>query len=137
MDLVGTWTLRSFEVVSADGTVARPFGAAPLGQLGYRADGTMSALLCAPDRPSFGTRAGSATDAQWAAAARHFVAYAGRWEGIGDVVRHHVEIASIPDWIGTTVERTVGELDGNLVLTVEPRDPAGRTQRLTWAPVRV
>lgn len=136
MELIGTWTLAAFEIVDADGTTSRPFGDAPLGQLSYRADGTMSALLCPPDRPALGTRAGAATDAQWAAIARTFVAYAGTWERDGGVVRHHVAIAAIPDWIATTLLRSVGERDGNLVLTVEPTTPGGRTQRLVWAPVR-
>lgn len=136
MDLIGTWTLEAFEVVAGDGTVSTPFGAAPVGRIMYGADGTMSAMLCAPDRPAFGARAGQATDAQWADAAREFVAYAGSWARDGDVVRHQVAIALIPDWIGTTMERVIGERDGRLTLTVEPRTPGGRAQRLVWARLR-
>ncbi|HUR73290.1 MAG TPA: lipocalin-like domain-containing protein [Sporichthya sp.] len=133
MELIGTWTLEAFEVEAGDGTVTTPFGDAPVGRILYGADGTMSAMLCAPDRPAFGARAGDATDAQWAAAARSFVAYAGTWARDGDVVRHRVAIALIPDWIGTTMERTIGERDGRLTLTVEPRAVGGRRQRLVWA----
>ncbi len=133
MDLIGTWTLEAFEVVAGDGTVSTPFGDNPLGRLMYAADGTMSAMLGAPDRPAFGARAGDATDAQWAQVGRRFVAYAGTWAREGDVVRHRVAIALIPDWIGTTMERTIGDRDGRLTLTVEPRTSGGRAQRLVWA----
>lgn len=133
MELIGTWTLVGFEVIAGDGSVTRPFGDAPIGRIVYGADGTMSAMLGAPDREAFGGRAGEATDAEWATAARMFVAYAGSWERDGDVVRHHVAVALIPNWIGTTMERTVGAWDGGLTLSVEPRTPGGRTQRLLWA----
>jgi hypothetical protein len=133
MDLLGTWTLEAFEVVAADGTVTMPFGERPLGRISYAADGTMSAMLCAPDRAPFGSRAGEATDAQWADAAKRFVAYAGTWTREGDQVHHEVAVALIPDWIGTTMHRTIGERDDRLTLTVEPRTPGGRAQRLVWA----
>jgi hypothetical protein len=133
MDLIGTWTLEAFEMVAGDGTVTTPFGDAPLGRIMYAADGTMSAMLCRPDRPTFGSRAGDATDAQWAAIASTYVAYAGTWTRAGDQVHHEVAIALIPDWIGTTMHRTIGERDGRLTLTVEPRTPGGRAQRLIWA----
>ncbi|WP_019873759.1 lipocalin-like domain-containing protein [Sporichthya polymorpha] len=133
MELVGTWTLEAFEMVAGDGTVTTPFGDAPIGRIQYAADGTMSAMLGSPERPPLGTRAGEADDAQWAAIAKHFVAYAGAWTREGDVVRHEVAVALIPDWIGTTLERTIGERDGRLTLTVEPRVPGGRSQRLVWA----
>ena len=135
MELIGTWTLEAFEVVAGDGTVTTPFGDNPVGRIMYGADGTMSAMLGAPDRPAFGGRAGEATDAAWAGAAKQFVAYAGAWAREGDVVRHDVAIALIPDWIGTTMERAIGERDGRLTLTVEPRTPGGRAQRLVWARV--
>jgi hypothetical protein len=133
MDLIGTWTLEAFEVVAGDGTVTTPFGDRPLGRIMYGADGTMSAMLCAQDRPAFGARAGEVSDAQWADAARMFVAYAGTWTTDGDQVHHDVAVALIPDWIGTTMHRTIGERDGRLTLTVEPRTPGGRAQRLVWA----
>ena len=135
MDLIGTWALEAFEVVAGDGTVTTPFGDNPLGRLMYGVDGTMSAMLGAPARTAFGARAGEATDAQWAEVARRFVAYAGNWTREGDVVRHQVTVALIPDWIGTTMERVIGERDDRLTLTVEPRTPGGRAQRLVWVRV--
>lgn len=133
MDLLGTWTLRGFEVIAGDGAVTRPFGDAPLGRIMYGADGTMSAMLGAADRPKFGGRLGEADDAQWAEVAKPYIAYAGSWERDGDTVRHHVAVALIPDWIGTTLERTIGTWDGGLTLSVEPRTPGRRIQRLYWA----
>lgn len=135
MDLIGTWTLEAFEVVAGDGTVTTPFGENPLGRLMYGADGTMSAMLGAADRAPFGARAGEASDAKWAEVARRFVAYAGTWTRDGDLVRHRVAVALIPDWVGTTMERVIGERDDRLTLTVEPRTPGGRAQRLVWARV--
>jgi hypothetical protein len=135
VDLIGTWTLAAFEVIASDGTVEKPLGEAPLGRIMYTADGTMSAMLGAGNRPSFGVRADQASDAQWGAAARMFIAYAGTWTRHGDVVRHQVAVSLIPDWIGTTLVRTIGEWDGGLTLTVQPNRAGGRAQRLAWAPV--
>jgi hypothetical protein len=134
MELIGTWTLEAMEVFDDTGVIARPYGDAPIGQISYRTDGTMSAVLCPAERPNLGSL-GGATDAQWAAAARWFAGYCGTWERDGDTVRHHVAAAHIPDWIGTTLVRRIGERDGCLTLTVDPRAPGKPSQRLVWAPV--
>ncbi len=135
VNLVGTWSLQAYEMTSGVGTVTRPFGDAPLGRIMYGADGSMSAMLGASDRAPFDGRGGAASDAQWAELARRFTAYAGTWTREGDVVRHRVEIALHPDWIGTTLERTIGQWEGGITLNVEPRSAGGRAHRLVWARV--
>jgi hypothetical protein len=72
----------------------------------------------------------------WTLAAFEVIAHAGTWTRDGDLVHHQVEVSLIPDWIGTTLVRTIGEWDRGPTLTVQPNRPGGRAQRLAWAPAR-
>ena len=131
--LVGTWMLVSNEWLMPDGSVAfRPFGDAPLGQLMYMADGSVSAVLADSERPSARPREGSLEDR--AAAYDRLLAYTGRWEVRGETVVHHVVVGSLPEDTGKDRVRTF-KLDGDrLELTAAPRvvDGIEQVHRITW-----
>lgn len=131
--LQGAWTLLRFEELNADGAPARhPFGPDATGLLIYTPDGRMSAQLSTAGRPRFAAGGGQAERARERAAAFDtFVAYCGRFRVEGDEVAHEVALSLYPNWIGTTLRRTV-RFDGEqLTLTTAP-DRAGRVQRLVW-----
>lgn len=132
--LVGTWILVSNEWLAPDGrVVARPFGAQPVGQLVYTVDGSVSAILTAPDRPA-GARPREGSPEDRVAAYDGLLAYSGAYEVRGDSVVHHVLAGSIPADSGADrVRRFV--LDGDsLTLTAAPRlvDGEEQTHRITW-----
>ena len=139
--LTGSWSLQSWETQAANGEIGHPFGRDAEGLLIYSADGRVSGLLSRAGRPPFSrprrhaVEFSAGEEAERAAAFDSFLAYAGRWElGDGGVVRHHVEVASIPGWAGTTLEREL-QLDGDeLTLRTPPRTVDGVEQRgvLRW-----
>lgn len=139
-EILGSWRLVYWHAVSErHGTVtavAHPMGEDALGLLHYGADGRMSVLIAAANRPPFATDdflGGS--DEERAAALRGFIAYAGSYE-LGDgFVTHRLEVSSFPNWVGTDQVRFT-RLDGDrLVLSTSPILTSGRTRRseLAWS----
>ncbi len=114
--LVGTWRLVSSQREEvATGRREDQFGPAPRGVITYTPDGHMMALLTRGDPPPI------RDDADRAAQHRHMVAYAGRFEVVGDAVHHHVEVSWQPATVGTTFVRHVRfEGEDRLVLRSPP-----------------
>lgn len=113
--LLGNWRLVSFSAVGADGKVYYPMGEGLVGQIMYAPDGRMSVQLMGPDRPKLATPAyGAGTEAQWAAAARSFFAYAGTFsvDEAAPSVTHHVQMALNPYWTGRDQVRNI-KMDGD------------------------
>ncbi len=133
--LVGTWRLVSFEVRGADGRVRFPYGRDAAGYIMYGADGFMSVQFGPADRPRFADDDfGGKSDGEWAAIARGYTSYCGRYELRGDRVLHHVELSLFPNWVGQTQERFLS-LDGDRVtLRTPPFRVRGeeRTGVLVW-----
>jgi hypothetical protein len=119
--LLGVWTLADWR---RTGERPFPFGEGARGALCYDRSGFVSAHLMRADWGATGPATGAG-----------HVAYAGRWEIVGNEVRHAVEFATIPAWVGTTLVREwsfapSGEL---VLLTPWHQSSAGRTRdTLTW-----
>src|SRR4051812_3471506 len=103
----------------------------------YTADGYMSAQLMRRDRPAYdraGTGGGSAE--QMAAAASGYLCYSGPFEldEAAEVLRHHVDVSLLPNWVGGIQVRRA-HLDGDtLTLSAEvtSRRGASATHVLVW-----
>ncbi|MFL5294998.1 MAG: lipocalin-like domain-containing protein [Phenylobacterium sp.] len=133
--LLGTWRLSSAVATTASGERdAHPYGAHPSGLLSYMPDGRMTAMIAYDGRPSLSGDRVSAPGAERAAAFATFFAYAGRYEVRGDRVTHHVEIASVPNWVGTDLVRVMALQGDRLTLSTPPLSVGGRTQstELVW-----
>jgi hypothetical protein len=59
-----------------------------------------------------------------------FFAYAGRYTVAAKEVRHEVEVASVPNWVGTDLVREVS-LDGNRLVLRTPPTLVGGAERVT------
>lgn len=133
-DLIGSWMLDS-AVLLRDGqpTGDTPFGAKPTGVLHYLPDGRVAVLLAHDGRqPMAGDRL-SASDAERAAAARSFTAYAGSFDVEGDRVIHHVDINSHPNDVGVDYPRIATLAGDRLTLATPPDLPADqRAMQLVW-----
>jgi hypothetical protein len=126
--LVGSWRLISYEVRDTDGElVGYPLGEEATGSLIYTADGLMSVQVMRPDRPRYQAGGiGDGTDAESAAAARGYVAYAGPYRVEGDsVVVHEPEVSLFPNWVDATVVREVVLAEPRLELTTPKPLPFG------------
>ncbi len=130
--LVGAWRFIAMEYRYPDGRVRHPYGRDATGYIIYTAEGRMSATLMAGGRAPFGTeyRRGEGRDAK-VAAFETYLSYAGRYEFLGDRVVHHVEVALIPDWVGTDLVRLATFEGDRLSLSTEP-ETGGRVAVITW-----
>lgn len=111
---VGDWALVSMSFVNADtGEVTQPWGAKPVGQLTYSANGRMIAVLTADpkDRKPVVPTGDKATEER-AALYASSSAYSGTWSAVGNTVTHKVDIAVNASWVGTDQVRYV-RLDGD------------------------
>jgi len=127
--LTGAWRLVS-SIQSRDGVETHSFGAKPLGQIQYTADGRMSAFLMHEKWIDRGTTANATADFG------EFFAYAGIWRNDGDLVHHDIEFCTIPARIGTCFTREINWLsaDSIALLTQPETTKSGVTYitRLIW-----
>src|SRR4051812_20133035 len=114
-DLIGTWSLLSYEVGAADGGPMRyPMGQDASGRLTYGADGTVSAFLVSP---ALVTDQSAGDRALRLAALDTFLAYYGTFELNGSTVTHHITMASGPQIIGLDQVREIESIGEQLVLS--------------------
>ena len=136
--LIGTWRLISVCAIrQSDGEVKHPFGKRSVGQLMYDSIGNMSVVIMRPERPRSSINDKfQATTGEIKSAFEGFEAYFGAYE-IDDekeVVIHHIEGSSFPNWEGTAQTRFV-ELSGNQLTLKTPPLPyrdATFTWKLVW-----
>ena len=132
--LVGVWRERGREIVRADGIAEADIPRAS--QIMYTADGYMAVVNAPIERarvketaPRMDLDATSA--AERAEAAIGVVAYAGRYEVIGEEVRHHLFTAINPNRVGDTQRRHITLKGDDLTLTAPP-DAQGNHFRIHW-----
>ena len=125
--LIGAWRLVSSRTHRDDESWA-VFGEPPAGQLQYTSDHRMSGFLMDPKW--------AAGDSQEADGLTEFFSYAGVWSLDGDLVHHHVEMASHPKRIGTEFYRKARFISpDDLELTTIPEvSKSGKTYQtvLLW-----
>jgi hypothetical protein len=134
--LVGTWNLVSATTTTEKGEVKDAFGRNPAGLLTYTADGRMIGIVTNGGRKPL-----SVPDNVWgpaderAEAFATVVAYGGRYTRAGGTVIHHVEVASIQNWVNTDVIRSIVSLQTDrLILRTPPLTSGGVnvTFELIW-----
>ena len=135
-NLVGTWKLVSASTSTAKGEKNdNPYGQNPVGFLTYTADGRMSVIITEDARKplSVADRVAAPVEER-AAAFATLLAYAGRYTLGGDKVIHHVEAASIPNWVGMDLVRTLEFRGEQLILRTPPITLSAKTvtAELVW-----
>jgi len=112
--LVGTWKLWSASYVMDNGQINQePYGPHPTGFITYTADDRMMVMIAFDGRKPLSVNDPiTAPVEERAQAFATFAAYAGRYTFTGDRVIHHVEVASIQNWVNTDQVRLV-TLKGN------------------------
>src|SRR4051794_23432162 len=98
--VVGTWRLVTASALSGNIRNDAPFGPAPSGLITYTSDGRVMAIICHSGRKPLvtGDRISASTDERAEAFATSF-SYAGRYSVLGNKISHHVEIASVQNWV--------------------------------------
>ena len=100
----GTWSLASWKATTDGGETRHPFGADAVGRITYDQAGRMSVQLMNPQR----SRLSSDDPEKWTTeelepAFRGYFAYFGSFtvQAAEKTVTHHLEAASVPNWVGT------------------------------------
>jgi lipocalin-like protein len=140
-ELVGSWRLIAASATTPNGaTNDAPYGATPSGIITYTSDGRviMAMLSHSGRKPlSTGDRISASAEERAEAYATYF-AYAGRYSLAGDKIVHHVEMASVQNWVNTDLVRIVRLEDDKLTLTTPPLSVGGHSQttELIWQRIR-
>jgi hypothetical protein len=124
--LVGSWTLVSYDETLANGTKRQPFGANPKGILIFDAGGRYAAVRGRPDRPKFKSPGPlTETTEELGAAARDFAANFGTWlvSEADKTLTYHFEGALRPNGEGTDIKVSVSLAGDELKFTAT--NPAG------------
>jgi Lipocalin-like domain len=111
-DILGTWELIDWKSYKDGNFYAFPMGEGSLGQLIYTDAGIMSGFLMEADYHTVPAK----SDTQ----AAKCLSYAGHFHIEGDEVYHNVTLATISEWIGTPLIRTMQWQGENLLLTTKP-----------------
>ncbi len=137
--LIGVWSLVSYELLAADGSQrVEPMGADPQGFIIYTEEGYMSAQLMRPGRASFGSGNGlGGAAAEYGVGSAGYISYGGPFhvDEAESTVAHSVTVSLFPDWIGGTQKRGVIIRGDQLTLSslntisIEGRDS---TARIVW-----
>lgn len=138
-ELIGTWHLVTAELRSADGDVSYPFGPDAVARLIYTEDGNVSYHIARAERRRFaGGDLLTGTTEEKVAAAESYQSYCGTYEVKGNVLIHHVDVSSFPNWVGTAQVRDYALEGGRLILSSAPFLAQGKLQsaRLIWRRAR-
>lgn len=141
--LAGVWQLISFIIADSNGDIlSMPIGKQPSGLLIYTVDGHMSVHLCDPRRHTSGAYvpefANGSHDVESIAMNSPYIGYCGTYCLSGDQVIHHVQAASVPEWIGGSQVRDLMLRRDVLTLSCPAkRDGLDiRAPYLTWERIR-
>jgi hypothetical protein len=130
--VVGTWKLVSVTSTNDKSEVNKvALGQNPSGLLTYTADGRMMTIISDGGRKPLSTPDRVAAPAEERAQAYStFMAYAGRYTFTCDKVVHHVEVASLQNWVNTDQTRIVTFQDNHLIVRNTPQLRNGVTVNL-------
>jgi len=132
--LAGTWSLIAADVLHADGTRARDYGAAPKGLLTIDTEGRYSLQIFKAERPRFASGdKQTGTPAEFEAAVLGSSTHFGTIsiDPAGGTLTFHIENASFPNWEGTAQKRSYQLQGDELSYRVPPR-PDGNTPLSIW-----
>ena len=131
--LVGTWTLLSWEQKNADGTKVERYGTNPKGIAFFDADGRYIITVMKSDRAKYVSNTlWQGTHQENKETADGTITYFGTYSTneIGDSITIHVEGSSFPNWNGSDQKRFVAIVGDQLTLTVRP--PGGDVVDVIW-----
>jgi len=134
--LVGTWTLVSWEQTNTDGSKSQQFGANPKGIAFFDRAGHYIISVMRSDRANYAIdgfgQLAQITAEEGKATAQGTITYFGTYSvsEADRIISIHVEGSSFPNWNGTNLERLVEITQDQLKLTVRP--PRGGSVDVLW-----
>jgi len=132
----GIWKLQECIATQRDGKVSYPYGEKPVGQLSYEKSGNMMVEIMKPGIKRFvSPNLLSGTPEEVLPAYYGFIAYYGTYRIVPDsnIVIHHLEACSFPNWINQDQKRYYKFNNRKLILST-PWIGSERYE-LTWEKV--
>lgn len=132
--LAGTWTLVAADVIHADGTRSRDYGAAPKGLLIIDAEGWYSLQIFKSERTKFASgNKQAATPSEYESAVLGSSTHYGKLavDFPAATLTFKIEAASFPNWEGQDQVRKFKLAGDELSYSVPPR-PDGNTPISVW-----
>jgi hypothetical protein len=126
--LVGTWTVASWEQANKDGTKFQRFGANPKGINVFDANGRFFVMFARPDLPKIASRDPmKTTPEENKAVMEGTIAYYGTYtvDETGKTVTLRVEASSFPNQVGSEQKRTITSLTANELKLSNPTASTG------------
>jgi len=122
-DLYGIWNLISLYAENDKGERDYYFGEDAIGRLTYTPQGYMSAFLMRPERTPLSGGFAEGTPDEIMAAFKEFHGYSGTFsvDLEAGVVTHHVDLALLPNYVGSDQVRYISIEDGILSIYTPPR----------------
>ena len=134
--LVGTWTLVSWDVKNADGTTSQYFGPSPEGIAFFDTGGRYIIAVMRSGRANYAIenfgQIAQVSAEEGRATAQGTITYFGTYS-VSEAERRiaiHVDASSFPNWNGTDQDRFF-EIEGDR-LTLIVRPPQGGTAHVLW-----
>jgi len=121
--LVGTWTVASWEQANKDGTKFQRFGANPKGVNVFDANGRFFVMFARPDLPKIASSDPmKTTPAENKAVMEGTIAYYGTYsvDETGKTVTLRVEASSFPNQVGSEQKRTITSLTASELALSNP-----------------
>jgi hypothetical protein len=131
--LVGTWTLLSWEQKKADGTKVERYGTNPTGIAFFDAGGRCIITVMKSERAKYVSNSlWQGTPQENKETADGTITYFGTYSTneVDDSITIHVEGSSFPNWNGSAQKRFVAIVGDQLTLTVRP--PGGDVVDVIW-----
>jgi Lipocalin-like domain len=131
--LIGTWTLLSFEQKKGDGTKVERYGTSPKGIAFFDEGGRYIITVMRSDRANYASNAlWQGTPEENKETADGTITYFGTYSisEPDSSIAIHVEGSSFPNWNGTDQKRFVAIAGEQLTLTVRPA--AGEVINVIW-----
>jgi Lipocalin-like domain len=126
--LVGTWTLASWEQTNEDGSKLQRYGSNPKGYNIFDANGRFFMMFARPDLPKIASgNPASATPEEAKAIVAGVVSYFGTYtvDEASKSITLRVEASSLPNQLGVDQKRTITSLTANELQISNPVAVAG------------
>src|SRR5262249_54820526 len=111
--LIGTWTLTSWDRVSPNGNRAQSYGTNPKGEVVFGRSGRMFVMFARSDLPKVASNnPATATADEAKSVMAGSIAYFGTWtvNDTDKVITFHIDASTFPNQVGAAQKRTITSL---------------------------
>jgi|SRR5690625_2839468 len=126
-NILGGWYLTDAYAVNDKGErLYNLYGKNPNGYIHYDQSGRMIVLITHDERSTLDGDRQAAPNDQKAEAFSSCISYSGPYELQGEAIKHHIDISTYQNWVGSTLTRYASLEGNNLLLRTPPQMQNGK-----------